>query len=275
MNKKIRRTIAVQNQEIIKKQQNKFNIHEPIIFEATTKNTVPQGSKNTKITVYDGSTNQAIQYIFSMNPSYRIAILNFASANNAGGGYFNGAGTQEEELCRTIPDLYPSLSFHGSKLNLFHSIKQVKYNSDLTLYRQDCFQSYDTYPVLSEFKNVSVISAAAPNCNLERNINLLRTNKDLLFEEIIKKIETIYLSPILANDNINAIVLGAFGCGAFAPSITLQEECHLDYPKEIARVFNNTIYKYPNLYDHVFFAIPTKFDDYNYHAFSQTISKKY
>ena len=43
------------------------------------------------------------------NPSNKIAILNFASATNPGGGVVNGSSAQEESICRCT-NLYPCLN---------------------------------------------------------------------------------------------------------------------------------------------------------------------
>ncbi|ATZ80922.1 hypothetical protein BMW23_0877 [Bodo saltans virus] len=274
MDKVYRAKIAKQNQKILDKKEHKhkFNIHKPIIFDTTVKYNIQIGNKQSKIHLFDGSSNQAMHDSYNRNPLHRIAVLNFASDTHAGGGYFFGAGTQEEELCRTIPDLYPSLAYNEHKFKSYDSNRHIKYNSDLTLFRQDCFQSNQMYTILPEHKKISVISAAAPNFNSYENIVKLKKDKAQLFNDIKKIIELIYLVPIIANDNINVIILGAFGCGAFAPPIDFQNEINVNYTKEIAKLFLEVIQSYPNLYDHVYFAIPTMFNDYNYKMFSQVIN---
>src|SRR5690554_3571902 len=57
------------------------------------------------IRVVDGTTQVVAQ---SMANDGHVALLNFASARNPGGGFLNGAKAQEEDLCR-CSGLYPCL----------------------------------------------------------------------------------------------------------------------------------------------------------------------
>lgn len=67
----------------------------------------PTGTRPS-IEVVSGTTQKIAQTMAKSGP---VALLNFASARNPGGGFLNGAKAQEEDLCRCSA-LYPTLIRH-------------------------------------------------------------------------------------------------------------------------------------------------------------------
>merc|ERR1719210_2123468 len=54
---------------------------------------------------------------FARDKKHRVCGLNFANGSDrhVGGGYKRGAKAQEEDLCRRIPNLFPSLLTANTK----------------------------------------------------------------------------------------------------------------------------------------------------------------
>jgi uncharacterized protein (TIGR02452 family) len=267
LDKQNRINISNENKQIIISKKLPLNIRYPYkinIYKKININNV--GSKKTKIMFFKGTTNEAILNLYS--PNINFAILNFANSKHVGGGYTHGSMAQEEELCRTIIDLFPSLALRTDRsFNYikFYWYKHVLYSKKLTLYRYDNSQSNGKYNMLFTPIKVSVITAAAPDLNRDKsNINLFINNKNLIFDTIYKIIRTVCLYPIYLNkinkeDKINILILGAFGCGAFSPSIQLQNKLNIKYNEEIANLFVKVLKNTPNLltiYDYIYFAIP-------------------
>ena len=167
---------------------------------------------------------------FEAASSYRgkhISVLNFASATNPGGGVTKGASAQEECLCR-ISTLYKCIS--ASEIEAFHkkhryTLKTGKMNS---FYNDDCIQTCDVTvfksdtakPVLLSEKDwfdVDVISCVAPNLRYmsqhDKNWKKNVTDKKL-FDIYKKRINRVL--DIASSAKSDIIILGAFGCGAFA-----------------------------------------------------------
>lgn len=187
--------------------------------------------------IYGNETEKEAKIIVSKKRSFEaasaykgkhISVLNFASATNPGGGVTKGASAQEECLCR-ISTLYKCIS--ASEITeAFHkkhryALKTGKMNS---FYNDDCIQTCDVTifksdtakPVLlseKEWFDVDVISCAAPNLRYmsqhDKNWKKNVTDKKL-FDIYKKRINRVLDIASCAKSDV--IILGAFGCGAFA-----------------------------------------------------------
>lgn len=73
-----------------------------------TYTSIDTGNLECEYSIQQATTLEAAQYLRLQHPDERIAILNFASANNPGGGFINGAQAQEESIARAS-SLYASL----------------------------------------------------------------------------------------------------------------------------------------------------------------------
>ena len=187
--------------------------------------------------IYGSETEKEAKIIVSKKRSFEaasvyrgkhISVLNFASATNPGGGVTKGASAQEECLCR-ISTLYKCIS--ASEITeAFHkehryALKTGKMNS---LYNDDCIQTCDVTVFKSDIAksvllseedwfDVDVISCAAPNLRYmsQHDKNWKKTVTDKKLFDIYKKRINRVLD-IASSAKSDVIILGAFGCGAFA-----------------------------------------------------------
>lgn len=283
----IRQRIAEENgekvKEWLKNKNTNLNIQKPIEIDAQRgiRPLDAPGNKNSPILFFQGTTNQAVNYF--NNLGLKCAVLNFANSHHVGGGYLHGSMAQEEELCRTILDLFGSLAMLANKKLVYNDFdwkKHIKYSPDLNLWRKDCAESKGDYTMLSSPVKVSVITLAAPNLRSDNGeINNFRKNPKLYFEYIKNIIRNSCLAPIHAGrekketNNVNVLVLGALGCGAFHPSPELENAVFTDdlrkekfngkkitkYKQAIANLFLQVLLEEPHIltvYDFISFAIP-------------------
>ena len=205
----------------------------------------------------------------------KIAVHNFASASNPGGGVERGANAQEECLCR-ISGLFFSLNtpdmwsgFYGPHRDAHDPIHNddIIYTPGVTVFKSDTAN-----PILmseNEWYDVDIITCAAPNLRPQPSnkynsgdgaTSVRISDKDLLalHEKRLRRILEIAVS-----EGVESIILGAFGCGAFQNS-----------PEVVARAAKSVICEYRYAFSNVEFAVycPPQ-DDSNYKVFNRVLGK--
>ncbi|OHF03202.1 hypothetical protein CORC01_01586 [Colletotrichum orchidophilum] len=142
------------------------------------------------------------------NKETRVAILNMASPLTPGGGFVNGAGSQEESLCMRTT-LLPSLKDEYYRLPELGAV----YTPDVLVFRDE-----DSDDVLDKKDRwfVDCISAAMlRNPEIERDeesgFSYYVQEKDR--QLILEKMKVVL--RICQRRGIKKIVLGAWGCGAY------------------------------------------------------------
>ncbi len=199
----------------------------------------------------------------------RTAVLNFASANSPGGGVQSGASAQEESLCR-VSTLYPCLR-DKRMWDLFYSphrkTQNPLHNDDIIYTRDVVVVKDDDYNLLNEQFKVDIITCAAPNLREEPS-NIYNpydgTDGQYVSSEQLLRLHEQRGRKILgaaAQNGAEALILGAFGCGAFRND-----------PQIVARAYKNILPDYLHYFKTIEFAVwcrPT--DESNYLAFCEAI----
>ena len=157
----------------------------------------------------------------------KTCVLNFASASNPGGGVINGSSAQEEALCR-CSTLYFNLNTNAMWNGFYspHRAARDPIHNDDAIWtpRVVVFKSDNAFPTAlpeSDWYEVDVISCAAPNLREHPSNSMNNGDGDRCIRLAPEKLRAIHehrLSRILDIASANgeeAVVLGAFGCGAF------------------------------------------------------------
>lgn len=185
--------------------------------------------------------------------SGKTAILNFASFKNPGGKFIEGSSAQEESLCHDST-LYNVLSSATFK-DYYDWNKQ---NLNRSLYRDRAIYSpnivfFDKKGNREEF---DVITCAAPNYGAaSKYSNVTKEENDLVLSARID-----FILHIAAENNVDTLILGAFGCGVFKQDA-----------ETVAKLFFEAIARY-DLPMKFIFAIP---DDRNNQPFYRYMTQKW
>ena len=203
----------------------------------------------------------------------KIAVHNFASASNPGGGVVRGSSAQEECLCRctglffslNTPDMWDGFyTPHRMEHDPIHN-DDIIYTPDVTVFKTDTarpelMQEDDWY-------DVDVITCAAPNLRLNPG-NIFNKgdgrqqvrieDKELLgiHEKRLRRI-----LDVAVMEGRDTIILGAFGCGAFEND-----------PEVVALANRNVIKDYLHAFKNIEYAVYcSPRDDRNYKIFERVL----
>ena len=189
----------------------------------------------------------------------KVAVLNFANPVEPGGGVLRGANAQEEYLCRST-NLYKSLISKNAEkyyaynksirsANQFNSMfigtDEVIYSPNVTVLKKaDGYgiHSISGYKEIYEdqYYDIDVLTCAAPFFS---GSGYIIPNGDLKYI-LMRRIRNIF--EVAIENDVDILVLGAFGCGAFH-----------NPPEVVADAFRECLLelRYLNAFDEVVFAV--------------------
>eukprot|EP00927_Polykrikos_kofoidii_P059998 TRINITY_DN55080_c0_g1_i1.p1 TRINITY_DN55080_c0_g1~~TRINITY_DN55080_c0_g1_i1.p1 ORF type:complete len:379 (+),score=46.33 TRINITY_DN55080_c0_g1_i1:76-1212(+) len=223
----------------------------PVPYNRGMGSGVPIWDVNPSVIFSDLTTAEALLFLGKARRGM-VCGLNFANGSHAGGGYKNGATAQEEDLCRRMPSLYTSLN--NARREGFYPFgpstcrtpadpckySDVLWTPDVVIARADETSGYAWLPDHDQV-SACLVAAAAPNILFARPPEI----NDV--EMLCNTIRTILVTPRLMRPEINTIVLGAWGCGAFGGD-----------PAVMSQLFFRVLFQenYRQLYKEIHFAIP-------------------
>ncbi len=229
---------------------------------------------NTNVTVNKYRTFETAQFFKRKYPELKVAVLNFASATNPGGGVTHGSRAQEEALCR-CSTLYPTLKTKTlwKKYYEFHRNRQDVLYTDACIYTPDILviKSDESIPQrmpTDKWIKVDVLTCAAPNLReIPNKMNpvsdkTVRVSDNELFEIHIQRAKQII--SVAAHHDVDILILGAFGCGAFS-----------NKPSVVANAYSEVIPRFNGYFKEICFAVycPPKSGDENFKAFDKVFKK--
>jgi uncharacterized protein (TIGR02452 family) len=169
---------------------------------------IPQvGPVETEIEVTGESSLEAARRLTGGTP---VAVLNFSSARNPGGGYLNGAQAQEEALCRAsalytcVREARGFYDHHRAHRDPFYT-DRVIHSPAVPVFRDDRGR------LLDEPYTTGFLTSAAPNASV-----VLRTTPERapdLPRALAVRAERVLETA--AAHGYRRLVLGAWGCGVF------------------------------------------------------------
>jgi uncharacterized protein (TIGR02452 family) len=142
----------------------------------------------------------------------RVAVLNFASARHPGGGFLGGSQAQEESLARSS-GLYPCLTQFAEMYAYNGRPASTGLYSDYLIYSPGVpVLRHDDGEWLTRPLQLDILTAPAVNAGA-----LARNSPELLPQLLPTMRQRLRLVlAIAARHGVEALVLGAWGCGVFA-----------------------------------------------------------
>ncbi len=196
----------------------------------------PQGPRP-PVEVVDGTTQEIAQSLAEAGP---VAVLNFASARNPGGGFLNGAKAQEEDLCRCSA-LYSTLLQHQEYYDANREQGSLLY-TDYTIFSPNVpfFKVRGTGALLRDPFMASVITAPAPNTRPY----MLAFGDPVLLEQCFERRWRNVLAVAHAH-SVPTILLGAWGCGAFGGDPVVASRTAKVALEDFAPAFRRVVFAVP------------------------------
>lgn len=164
---------------------------------------------DTQIDVVNETTLAGLARLHDSSPE-PVAVLNFASAKNPGGGFLNGSQAQEESLAR-------SSALHSSLSTVFHFYESHRNShsclySDSMILSPDCpvFRD-DTGGLLPTPRAAAFITSPAPNYGATADNH---PSELAIVPQILNTRSELVLA-LAAAHGYSQLILGAWGCGVF------------------------------------------------------------
>jgi len=233
-------------------------------FSFTEKMAQRRFTEPAKIVVKEVDCIEAALHL-KLDKKCNVAVLNMANATRPGGGYKTGAGAQEENLHRRS-NLHQHLEDPDGEFparTWAYPIPEYGaiYSPDVAFFRTSEDTGYDWMPQ-AEFLDVVSVAADFKPTLIERSLPIVTSDSDPSFgvqvelrltpeyEARMKK-RVLHMLGLCAARGHDAVVLSAFGCGAFR-----------NPPRHVAQIFRDTIKEFHFHYQFRFimFAI---IDDHN------------
>ncbi|MHA1274390.1 MAG: TIGR02452 family protein [Promethearchaeota archaeon] len=184
-----------------------FKIIKERVNEILSKNNF---NYKTKIEVTNETTLNAGKRLIIDEKYQNTACLNFASAKNPGGGFLKGSNSQEESLARAS-GLYPCISQIKDYYESNKKFRSALYTDNIIYSPKVPVFRDDDGTFLDKSFLISIISAPAVNARIIKRYE--SHNIEKIGSVMMNRIDKI-LSIALIN-NVEALVLGAWGCGVF------------------------------------------------------------
>jgi len=179
-----------------------------------------------------------------------MAVLNFSSYKNPGGGFLGGSKAQEECLCQES-FLYNVLSRMTEKFYDWNNR-----NKNRAMYQnRGMYTPGVVFARDGKTAACDVITCAAPN------ISAAHRYQNVSYEENTKVLrERIRFVLDIARENqVNTLILGAYGCGVFGQKAA-----------EVAGIFREYLETTHRCFEQVIFAIPEG-KDRHYQTFAEVL----
>lgn len=187
----------------------------------------------------------SVEAVFAARGSH-VAVLDFASACNPGGGVRYGASSQEESLCRSsvlLPCLEDGKGWSGfyRRHRDMDGERRTWYSDSAIVVPDVLFFEEDAVAGSAGRTHADVIVVAAPNLRPQGGYDALTAEGRKDYRKTLRnRIETVFHAAL--KTGADTLVLGAFGCGAFRNPPHIVAQTFLQVQERYARCFRRVEY---------------------------------
>ncbi|MEG3833851.1 MULTISPECIES: TIGR02452 family protein [unclassified Microcoleus] len=185
-------------------------LYRPEEVENLLQNTQCDAKQSLLVEVTDETSQAAAYRLVKGEGCHDLALLNYASARNPGGGFINGAKAQEEDLAR-CSGLYPCQLTQPEYYQANRSQDSLLYTDYLIYSPKVPWFRIRSRELLDDYFLASVITAPAPNAGqvLRRDPNAIPD-----IEKALRR-RAGYVLAVAQDNGHRSLLLGAWGCGVF------------------------------------------------------------
>ena len=222
--------------------------------ERATDSTCTYGCENTDTLVLAEKEYKRLKAKGEDSPE--ILILNMASSTTPGGRTRDGAGAQEEDLCRRTSLLLSLESEDAKKYYDFNNAKKTHMGSDGVIISPNVEVIKDASAKnMSEPFAISVMSCAAPMIRMGLEGMSKQEYEEMYYNRIYGMLS------VAASQKYRHLILGAFGCGIFGNDAAVVSDLFYRAIKEFTYAGKES----DRVFSSVNFAVLCRPDrDYNY-----------
>lgn len=194
-----------------------------VIYGGNGKTPVSHNTDHLPVTVFrNWDTVTAIIKACAQYKDKKIAALNFASYKNPGGMFMGGSSAQEESLCHSsflynvlsgLPDYY---AYNNERKNKALYTDRAVYSPSV-MFEKDGNTAY-----------CDIITCACPNKKAALRYGMATEEEN----SRILKSRIRFVKDVAEDQNVDCLILGAFGCGAFGQN-----------PEEVAPIMKDVFKK--------------------------------
>lgn len=191
----------------------------------------------TKFVISTKTTLKALYAIEKNVCCEKVAVLNFASAKNPGGGFLKGSAAQEESLARSST-LYMSLIKFKKPFYEYNKMSPGVYTDRIIYSPEISFFKNDEGKFLQmDCRDCAVITCPAVNAGVSKKSK--EEVKDLMRTRMRKILNVAF------RNKKTVLILGAFGCGVFKND-----------PNDVAEIWRELLFgDYKGCFEEVHFAL--------------------
>lgn len=185
----------------------------------------PKGANRQRTLLMD---TDSVTALFATSSKTKMTVLNFASYKYPGRMFLDGSTAQEEALCHKstlfpVLDALDEIYYASNRSNLNRGLY-----TDRAIFSKNIVFEVDK----DNFKVANVLTCASPNwLTASKYCGVSKSENNKVLKERLR-----WMNEVLANEEVETFIAGAWGCGVFRQDPEFVANAILEeitYPKKL------------------------------------------